>query len=107
MPLDSRPPALEYLRPGHAAPHRKDVVTGAAAGRTAIPLNIKQRLLGHNHPDVAMTLHNLAMLYSQQGDHDRARAVFARAVGIFESSLGPDYPKTARSRTELDALVTQ
>ena len=54
-----------------------------------------------------MTLHNLAMLYSQQGDHDRARAVFARAVGIFESSLGPDYPKTARSRTELDALVTQ
>ena len=54
-----------------------------------------------------MTLHNLARLYGQQGDHNRARAVFARAVGIFESSLGINYPKTARSRTELDALVTR
>jgi len=40
-----------------------------------------------------MTLHNLAMLHTHQGDHDRARDLFARAVGIFESSLAPDRPK--------------
>jgi hypothetical protein len=53
VPLDSRPPALEYLRPGHAAPHRKDVVTGAAVGRTAIPPVV---LLGSHAPQ-APTLH--------------------------------------------------
>ena len=51
-----------------------------------------------------MTLHNMAMLYTQQGDNDRARDLFTRAVSIFESSLGPQHPKTARSRTELHAL---
>jgi hypothetical protein len=68
-------------------------------------LGIKQQLLKPTYPDVAMTLHNLAMLYTRQGDHNnRARALFTRAVGIFESSLGLEHPKTVRCRTESDAL---
>jgi Tetratricopeptide repeat len=51
-----------------------------------------------------VSLHNLAMLAARQGDDDRARGLFERAVEIFESSLGAEHPKTVTSRTELAAL---
>ena len=56
-------------------------------------LNIKQQLLEHNHPDVAMTLHNLAMLYTQQGDHDRARAYSRARWASSNPASGPNTRK--------------
>ena len=67
-------------------------------------LDIKNQLLGPTHPDVAVSLHNVAMLAVGQGDDDRARELFERAVAILEASLGAEHPKTVASRTQLAAL---
>jgi Tetratricopeptide repeat len=67
-------------------------------------LDIKNQLLGPSHPDVAVSLHNVAMLAVGQGDNDRARELFERAVAILESSLGAKHPKTVTSRIQLAAL---
>ena len=53
---------------------------------------------------MAVSLHNVAMLAVRQGDDDRARDLFERAVGIFKSSLGDEHRKTVSSRTALAAL---
>jgi len=53
---------------------------------------------------VAVSLHNVAMLAVGQGDDDRARELFERAVAILEASLGAEHPKTVTSRTQLATL---
>jgi hypothetical protein len=45
-----------------------------------------------NHPDVAVTLHNLAALCQGQGRDDEAEALSRRALGLFEKAFGPDNP---------------
>ena len=35
-------------------------------------LEIEEKALGENHPDIATTLNNIAILYQKIGDYDRA-----------------------------------
>jgi eukaryotic-like serine/threonine-protein kinase len=67
-------------------------------------LRIKESLLGPDHPDVAMTVHNLAVLRTTEGRREEAEALYRRALAIFERALGPDHPKTAACRAELAKL---
>jgi hypothetical protein len=50
-------------------------------------------LLGPDHPDVAMTLNNLAVLLHEQGRSQEADAPSQKALAIFEKALGPSHPK--------------
>jgi hypothetical protein len=45
-------------------------------------LAILQKALGPDHPDVAASLHNLAMVCSGQGKHREAARLEARAEAI-------------------------
>ena len=63
-------------------------------------LEIETHLLRPYHPDVAVSLHNVAMLAVRQGDVDRSRGLFERAVGIFESGFGAEHPQTVTSRPD-------
>jgi tetratricopeptide (TPR) repeat protein len=46
------------------------------------------------HPDIAMSLSNLAGLLRAEGDFVGARPLYERALAIREKALGPDHPDT-------------
>ena len=59
---------------------------------------LKEKLLGADHPDVAMTLNNLAVLLKKREKYEEAAALYGRALAIFEAALGPDHPKVVTCR---------
>ncbi len=44
------------------------------------------------HPDVALGLNNLALLFYDQGKYTEAEPLYQRALAILEKALGPDHP---------------
>ena len=58
-------------------------------------LAIREKALGPDHPDVAVSLNNLAGLYAYQGRYADAEPLFKRALAIREKALGPDHPDVA------------
>ena len=44
--------------------------------------------------EVAKTYCNMAGLFEEQGDHDRALEYYRKALAIREKALGPDHPDT-------------
>ncbi len=63
-------------------------------------LAIREASLGKNHPDVAASLNNLAILYSDQGLYHQAEPLFRRSLTLWETSLGNNHPNTAQSLNE-------
>ena len=62
-------------------------------------MNIREKTLGPTHPDVANSLHNLAILYFRQERYAEAEPLYHRAVAIIEKSLGPNHPNLAQLLT--------
>ena len=59
-------------------------------------LAIREKALGPDHPDVALSLNNLALLYRNQGRYAEAEPLYKRSLAIREKALGPDHPDVAR-----------
>jgi hypothetical protein len=68
-------------------------------------LAIKEKILGPDHPDVAMTLHNLAALRAAAGAPDEARGLYTRALEIFERALAEAHPKTRACRASYREML--
>ncbi len=64
-------------------------------------LAIDEKALGPDHPDVAISLNNLALLYETQGKYAEAEPLYKRALAIREKALGPDHPDVAISLSTL------
>ena len=64
-------------------------------------LTIQEKVLGENHPSVAATLNNLAVLLAGRGRFGEAEPLHARALAIAEKSLGPSHLDTASMLTAL------
>ena len=60
-------------------------------------LAIREKALGPDHPDTALSLNNLGYLLQAMGNLAEARPYFERALAIREKALGPDHPDTANS----------
>ena len=58
-------------------------------------LAIREKALGPDHPDVAQSLNNLAVLYRDQGRYADAEPLYKRSLAINEKALGPDHPDVA------------
>jgi Tetratricopeptide repeat len=56
---------------------------------------LKEKALGPDHPDVATSLNNLALLYHVQGLHEQAEPLYNRSLAIMEKALGPEHPKSS------------
>ena len=56
---------------------------------------IREKALGPEHPDVATSLNNLAVLYRAQGQYAEAEPLYQRALAIRKRVLGPEHPKVA------------
>ncbi len=67
-------------------------------------LEIRERQLGVDHPNVATSLNNLALLYKTQGRYSEAEPLYARSLEISEHQLGADHPNVAQSLNNLAAL---
>jgi CHAT domain-containing protein/Tfp pilus assembly protein PilF len=64
-------------------------------------LEIRERIFGPDHRDVADVLNSLAILYYYKGDYVRAEPLCQRALIIREKSLGPWNPNVADSLRDL------
>ncbi|NCO57361.1 MAG: tetratricopeptide repeat protein [Deltaproteobacteria bacterium] len=67
-------------------------------------LEVAEKNVGPNHPDVVQSLNNLAALYRAQGQHAQAEPLSRRSLAIDEKALGPDHPDVATSFENLAAL---
>ncbi len=67
-------------------------------------LEVAEKAVGPNHPDVATILSFLATLYEAQGQYAQAEPLAKRALAIREQVLGPNHPDVAKSLNNLATL---
>jgi CHAT domain-containing protein len=70
-------------------------------------LAIRERVLGPEHSEVAISLNILAVIYSSMGDYTRGEQFFRRAQNIWEKTLGPEHPLLANSLENLAVLYIE
>ena len=56
-------------------------------------LRIRQKVLGPEHPDTAISLNNLAVLYQDIGEYAKAEPLLREALRIRQKVLGPEHPR--------------
>ena len=59
-------------------------------------LAIREKALGPEHSDVAVSLNNLATLYRKQGKYEEVEPLCRRALAISEKTLGAEHPFVAQ-----------
>ena len=57
--------------------------------------SISETARGPEHPEVAITLNNLAELYRALRRYSEAESLYKRSPSIFEKALGADHPNAA------------
>ncbi|MEO1396829.1 MAG: toll/interleukin-1 receptor domain-containing protein, partial [Cyanobacteria bacterium J06634_5] len=67
-------------------------------------LAMRKRLLGDEHPDVAGSLNNLALLYYNQGRYSDAEPLYIDALAMSKRLLGDEHPDVAGSLNNLALL---
>jgi tetratricopeptide (TPR) repeat protein len=67
-------------------------------------LAIRKMALGPEHPDVATSASNLAVLYVNQDQYAPAEPLYQLALAVQEKALGPEHPDVARSLNNLAEL---
>ncbi len=75
----------------------------------ALPLylqskNIREQVLGKNHPELAATLTNLAGLYRDLGKYELALSLYIKAKNIYKIASGEKHPDFALSLDNLAGL---
>ncbi len=63
--------------------------------------DLRQQLLGDEHPDLAVTLKELAGIARQQGESEKAESLYLAALAINETILGSEHPETANNLNSL------
>jgi CHAT domain-containing protein/Tfp pilus assembly protein PilF len=67
-------------------------------------LEIRERLLGAEHRDVAAVIDSLAGIYTGRGEYVKAEPLYRRALAIREKALGKDHPDAAESLSNMALL---
>ncbi len=68
-------------------------------------VRIKTAALGADHPEIAESLHNLAVVHFFRGEYLDAKPLWERAVAIRRAALGPDDPEVAKTVNALANLL--
>jgi tetratricopeptide (TPR) repeat protein len=102
-------PLLEadfYLHYGSLALARGDNENAGEYHRRA--LEIREALLGADHPEVAISLTNVSNALRAQGQHQQSEQMARKALVIFQAQLGAGHPYTAASHNNLgNSLLEQ
>ncbi len=67
-------------------------------------MEIYKKILAPDHPDVAMSMGNLAGLYMEQGKYAEAELLFKQSLAIREKVVGSENPDVAESLNNLGLL---
>lgn len=67
-------------------------------------LEMRQRVLGSDHPDCAQSLNNLAALHCERRDYENAEQLYEKALEIRKQALAPDHPSLAYTLKHLAML---
>ncbi len=67
-------------------------------------IEIRESVLGSEHPDVAASLNNLGEVFRMKGDYTRTEQLYKRALEIREKALGPEHPDAVSSLNNLAIL---
>nr|WP_236117196.1 tetratricopeptide repeat protein [Hassalia byssoidea] len=67
-------------------------------------VEVTKKRLGEEHPDVAQSLNNLALLYDSQGRYSEAEPLHLQALELRRRNLGEEHPDVALSLNNLAAL---
>ena len=67
-------------------------------------LKVAEDTFGSEHPNVALSLNNLAVLYRAQGKYAEAEPLLKRALEIYEKAFGSDNLDVATSLNNLAGL---
>ncbi len=70
-------------------------------------LAIFEKALGPEHPNVALSLNNLAQLYQDQGKYADADPLYKRSLAILEESLGREHPNVTTALQNYAALLRE
>lgn len=62
---------------------------------------MRKKLLGQEHPDVAISLNNLAGLYESQGKYEAAEPLYLQALEMDKKLLGEEHPNTQTINSNL------
>jgi tetratricopeptide (TPR) repeat protein len=68
-------------------------------------LEVRERVLGPEHPDTLTSVNNLAGLLESKGDCAGAEPLYRRALEAKERGLGPEHPDTLTSVNNLAFLL--
>ncbi|KAL3152527.1 hypothetical protein ABBQ32_001559 [Trebouxia sp. C0010 RCD-2024] len=91
----SQPQAQDHALPEHSQDDPRAYEAELAA---------RERTLGPDHPDVAESLTNIAILYNQRLEFAKAQPLYERALRIYEKARGPDHADVAHCLTDLAVL---
>ncbi|NEO55845.1 MAG: tetratricopeptide repeat protein [Okeania sp. SIO3B5] len=67
-------------------------------------LAIRKNVLGDDHPNVATSMNNLALLYYLQGKYTEAEPLFQQSLAIWKEKLGDNHLDVAKSLNNLALL---
>ncbi|MEK7485387.1 MAG: tetratricopeptide repeat protein, partial [Planctomycetota bacterium] len=68
-------------------------------------LKLREKHLPPDHPDVALSLNDLARLLELKGDYEGAEPLYRRALEIDEKLLGKEHPSVATSLNGLAVFL--
>src|SRR5688572_26411178 len=77
-----------------------------ATARASEALAAAERASGLPESDLAMFLYDLARLYSNGADRQKARPLLERSLSLLERSVGPNHPWTALAQCQLGVVLT-
>ncbi len=70
-------------------------------------IKLKKELLGDCHPEISTSLNNLAQLYADMGQYEKALPLQQQALKVYEKTLGDEHPGVALSLNNLAILYSE
>lgn len=67
-------------------------------------LAIREKVLGTEHPDTAISYNNIGVAYDRLGDYEKALDYYFKALAICEKVLGLEHPNTKTAQENIDTV---
>ena len=65
-------------------------------------MDVKEKVLGKEHPSTATSYNNIGLTYNKQGNYPKALEYYQKALNILEKVLGPDHPNTKKTKENME-----